>query len=497
MKLDSNKFDIICNTVDNGIILINKNLEVLFWNKWLEIRTGVAASDIKNQNLIDFYPNIDHKKLKRKITTALKLNSSTFYTPQMSEFLINIELGKVADKVFNNMQQSITITPLDSESELVIIYIYDVTILSEINFKLKEVKEKVEEKNEELKLLFDTTMEAIILFKDDKVADCNKIAIDLFKYSSKNDLVGKHFEELIYNKKILEEINEKPIETTIIREDKSSFKALINIKDTPLNSQIFKILTIIDISEIKRKENLLAEQSKLAAMGEMIGNIAHQWRQPLNIISIAATNAKLKKEMNLLTDDILLDALKLISDTTEHLSNTIDVFTDFLKEDKEKSLFNLSQNIKNNISLIETILNENKIKIELDLDDEIYIYNFSNEFSQALINILHNAKDALNSTKSIDELRLIKISTKQLLNNIEISISDNAGGINKDIIDKIFEPYFTTKHKFQGTGLGLYMTRKIIKSSMKGEIIASNERFTYNQRNYEGAHFKILLPNNS
>lgn len=497
MKLDSNKFDVICNTVDNGIILINKNLEVLFWNKWLEIRTGISALDIKNKNIVDFYPNVDEKKLKRKITTALKLNSSTFYTPQISKFLIDIELGKVADSVFDNMQQSITITPLDIENELVIIYIYDITILSEINFKLKEVKDKVEEKNEELELLFDTTMEAIILFKDNKVVDCNKIAIDLFKHSSKNNLIGKHFEELIFNKKILDEINEKPIETTIFRENKSSFKALINIKDTILNNQTFKILTIIDISEIKRKETLLAEQSKLAAMGEMIGNIAHQWRQPLNIISIAATNAKLKKEMNLLTDEILLDSLKLISNTTEHLSNTIDVFTDFLKEDKEKSLFNLSQNIKNNISLIQTILNENKIKIELDLDDDIYIYNFSNEFSQALINILHNAKDALNSTKDIDELRLIKISTRQSINNIEISIIDNAGGIDKEISDKIFEPYFTTKHKFQGTGLGLYMTRKIIKSSMKGEIIAFNEKFTYNDKNYEGAHFRILLPNNS
>ena len=186
MKLDSNKFDVICNTVDNGIILINKNLEVLFWNKWLEIRTGISALDIKNKNLVDFYPNVDEKKLKRKITTALKLNSSTFYTPQISKFLINIELGKIADNVFDNMQQSITITPLDIENELVIIYIYDITILSEINFKLKEVKDKVEEKNEELELLFDTTMEAIILFKDNKVVDCNKIAIDLFKYSSFN-----------------------------------------------------------------------------------------------------------------------------------------------------------------------------------------------------------------------------------------------------------------------------------------------------------------------
>ena len=125
MKLDNSKFDIICNTVDNGIILINKNLEVQFWNKWLEIRTGINSSDIVGNNLLNFYPNIDEKKLVRKITTALKLNSSTFYTPQISKFLVDIELGKVADKVFDNMQQSITITHLDLENELVIIYVYD------------------------------------------------------------------------------------------------------------------------------------------------------------------------------------------------------------------------------------------------------------------------------------------------------------------------------------------------------------------------------------
>ena len=378
MNLNTNKFDLICNTVDNGIILINKNLEVKFWNRWLEIRTGINFKDIENKNLRDFYPEIDDKKLIRKITTALKLNSSTFYTPQMSKFLLNIELSKVADTVFNEMQQSVTITPYDIENELVIIYIYDTTILSEINYKLQEIKEEVEEKNEELKLLFDVTMEAIIVFKDDKIFDCNQITLDLFKIKSKNQLLKKDIYDLNLNKKLLDKTQKKPIETTIIREDKSSFSALINIKNTTIKSQFFRILTIIDISDIKRKEALLAEQTKLAAMGEMIGNIAHQWRQPLNIISVISSGTRLKKEMDLLTDDMLVDALKTISETTEHLSNTIDVFKDFLKENKEKSLFNLSQNIMNNISLIDTILNENEIEIDLDLDDSIYIYNFAN-----------------------------------------------------------------------------------------------------------------------
>ena len=497
MNLNTNKFDLICNTVDNGIILIDKNLEVKFWNRWLEIRTGINFKDIENKNLKDFYPEIDDKKLIRKITTALKLNSSTFYTPQMSKFLLNIELSKVADTVFNEMQQSVTITPYDIENELVIIYIYDTTILSEINYKLQETKEEVEEKNEELKLLFDVTMEAIIVFKDDKIFDCNQITLDLFKIKSKNQLLKKDIYDLNLNKKLLDKTQKKPIETTIIREDKSSFSALINIKNTTIKSQLFRILTIIDISDIKRKEALLAEQTKLAAMGEMIGNIAHQWRQPLNIISVISSGTRLKKEMDLLTDDMLVDALKTISETTEHLSNTIDVFKDFLKENKEKSLFNLSQNIMNNISLIDTILNENEIEIDLDLDDSIYIYNFANEFSQAFINILHNASDAIAFKLKKGSLKIIKITTKQLDGHAIIEIADNAGGINSEIINKIFEPYFTTKHKFQGTGLGLYMTHKIIQESMKGKINVSNNTFTYKTQECFGALFKITLKNNT
>nr|MBP7227115.1 PAS domain-containing sensor histidine kinase [Aliarcobacter sp.] len=479
--------------LDNGIILINKNLEVKFWNRWLEIRTGISSSNIVDNKLTDFYSNIDEKKLVRKIGTALKLNSSTFYTPQISKFLLDIELGKITDRVFDNMQQSITITPFDIEEELVIIYIYDITMISEINYQLNEVKEEVQEKNEKLKLLLDATMEAIILFKDDLIIDCNQIAVELFNYSSKEELLNKDLKKLIFNKKILEKIHDKPIEANILREDKTSFKALINIKDTNHNSQIFKILTIVDVSEIRRKENLLAEQTKLAAMGEMMGNIAHQWRQPLNIISITASGTKIKKELDLLTDEFLLDSLKQISDTTAHLSDTIDVFKDFFKDNKEKSLFNLSQNISNTLSLLESILKENRILVNLNLDNDIYIYNFANEFSQAIINILHNANDAIKNKLDADDIRIINISTRQEKNKAIIEITDNAGGIAKDVIKKIFEPYFTTKHKYQGTGLGLYMTHKIIKMSMKGSISVSNKKVIFEDKTYKGANFRISL----
>ena len=491
---EKNKFDIICNTVDNGIIVLDKDLRVLFWNRWLETRTGLEASNIINKNILDFYSNIDEKKLKRKITTALKLNSPTFYTPQTDNFLINIEINNISDRVFNQMQQSITITPLDLEESLVILYIYDITFLSETNYKLEMAKKNLSEKNEELRLILDTTMEAIIIFKDNSVVDCNKIAIELFNKQMKYELINKSFDDLINNKNS-DIFNEKePFETNLTREDGSEFNAIINIKDTSLNNQIFKIVTIVDIEDLKRKENLMAEQTKLAAMGEMLGNIAHQWRQPLNIISMSSSNLKLKNDMGELNSSTLRESLSLILKTINHLSDTIETFNDFLKTDKEKSIFNVNDNIKNSISLVDNFFKNFNIDIVLELDDDVFLNNLANEFSQAFINILNNAKDAIVLNLKDNESGLIKIKTKKIDNFIEILVLDNALGVDKDILNKIFEPYFTTKHKYQGTGLGLYMTRKIINSSMGGEISVQNKKFTHNKKEYKGAEFKIKIP---
>ena len=491
---EKNKFDIICNTVDNGIIVLDKDLRVLFWNRWLETRTGLEASNIINKNILDFYSNIDEKKLKRKITTALKLNSPTFYTPQTDNFLINIEINNISDRVFNQMQQSITITPLDLEESLVILYIYDITFLSETNYKLEMAKKNLSEKNEELRLILDTTMEAIIIFKDNSVVDCNKIAIELFNKQMKYELINKSFDDLINNKNS-DIFNEKePFETNLTREDGSEFSAIINIKNTSLNNQIFQIVTIANIEDLKRKENLMAEQSKLAAMGEMLGNIAHQWRQPLNIISMSSSNLKLKNDMGELNSSTLRESLSLILKTINHLSDTIETFNDFLKTDKEKSIFNVNDNIKNSISLVDNFFKNFNIDIVLELDDDVFLNNLANEFSQAFINILNNAKDAIVLNLKDNESGLIKIKTKKIDNFIEILVLDNALGVDKDILNKIFEPYFTTKHKYQGTGLGLYMTRKIINSSMGGEITVQNKKFVYNQKKYEGAEFKIKIP---
>ena len=388
------------------------------------------------------------------------------------------------------MQQSITITPLDLEEGLVILYIYDITFLSEINYKLEIAKKSLSEKNEELRLILDTTMEAIIIFKDNSVVDCNKIAIELFNKQMKYELINKSFNDLIHNKN-RDILNEKePFETNLIREDGSEFNAIINIKDTSLNNQIFKIVTIVDIEDLKRKENLMAEQTKLAAMGEMLGNIAHQWRQPLSVITTVATGMKLQKEFENLDDKTFDEAIENITNSALYLSKTIDDFRSFFKSDKKETFFSIKETFEKVLKLTNSQFKNHEITIIKEIDD-FQIYGFENEFIQVLINILNNSKDALINKK---ENKLIFIKTfEDDENNFVIKIKDNGGGIENKILDKVCEPYFTTKHQSTGTGIGLYMAEEIIEKHMNGILEINNCKFSYENEEYVGAEVTILL----
>jgi signal transduction histidine kinase len=240
------------------------------------------------------------------------------------------------------------------------------------------------------------------------------------------------------------------------------------------------------------QQNLLSHQSKMAAMGEMIGNIAHQWRQPLSAISTTATGLRLQKELNILDEELLLKELDDINESVQYLSTTIDDFRNFFKVNKQKVNFDISSTIDKSITLVNAQLKNNNIKLIKDIED-VNISNFQNELIQVIINILNNSKDEL-LKKDKNFEKLIFIQTKISYENILITIKDNAGGIPHDIINRIFEPYFSTKHKSQGTGIGLYMSREIITKNMQGDIKAYNSIFKYNSCEYKGAVFEITLP---
>ncbi len=240
----------------------------------------------------------------------------------------------------------------------------------------------------------------------------------------------------------------------------------------------------VGISKQKEQEEMLIQQSKLAAMGEMIGNIAHQWRQPLNALGLVVQNMKFAYEMDELDDEFMDRSIKKVNLLTNNMSKTIDDFRNFFKPNKEKTYFSLDNVINNAISLVESAFTNSNIKINYEKGKKEEVFGFPNEFSQTILNILSNAKDAL-LEKRIENAQ-VNIDIKDDEDFAYVCISDNAGGIPEDIIEKIFNPYFSTKEEGKGTGVGLYMSKIIIEKNMNGKLSVENIQ--------EGAKFTVKIP---
>lgn len=246
------------------------------------------------------------------------------------------------------------------------------------------------------------------------------------------------------------------------------------------------------IQENKKQYELLAQKTKLVAMGEMLENIAHQWRQPLSVITTASSGIKLHKEMDILSDEFLDKSIDTINSSAHHLSATIEDFRDFFKPDKQQNLFNIDVPLNKTFSLLSSQLKIKNISIIQNIE-KITIKGFERELLQVFLNIINNAQDAL---EIINDKRYIFIKTYKEGDTVIIKIKDNAGGIKEDIIKRVFEPYFTTKYKAQGTGIGLYMSQEIIVRHMKGSISIVNETYEYEEKTYTGACFIVCLPLN-
>jgi signal transduction histidine kinase/ABC-type nitrate/sulfonate/bicarbonate transport system substrate-binding protein len=245
-----------------------------------------------------------------------------------------------------------------------------------------------------------------------------------------------------------------------------------------------------EVEENLKKDRLLSQQQKMISMGQMIENIAHQWRQPLSLITTGISGIKLKKQINDLDNEFLDKTLDSILNTSKYLSNTIDDFRYFFKPQKEKNDFYLEKCCEKTVDLINPNFLNKDIQIIYKIEN-IKILGYETELIQVLINILNNSKDALTSIEN--ENKLIFIDVFKENDKAIIEIKDNAGGIDENIINKIFEPYFTTKHQSQGTGIGLFMCQEIIYKHMNGKISISNITFEYKSKTYKGALTRITL----
>ena len=347
-----------------------------------------------------------------------------------------------------------------------------------MQIEIDKREDNLENSLNSFKALFNSTMESVILHDNGICIDVNDVTLKLFRAKSKDELIGKRIIDYIAeeSKAILNANLGKdiaPYEIGIIRVDGSEMDALVQGKLLELNGKNVRVAAIIDITELKRKDNLLFQQSKMASMGEMIGNIAHQWRQPLSIISTCASGVKFEKEFAVLSDERLNESMDMIVTNAQYLSRTIDDFRNFFKSDKKIERFVVSEVIAKSLDLLHSSLKTHEIEvINKCVGNKYELEGYSNEFIQVLINIINNSKDAFISNNI--ENRHIEIEEIDEKNIYKLNIKDNAGGIPSNIKDKIFDPYFTTKHKSKGTGIGLYMSHQIIVDHMHGDLLVKN-----------------------
>jgi len=327
--------------------------------------------------------------------------------------------------------------------------------------------------------------------------------IIIYKYLNRNDAINnKYKDKLLLNSTILN----KNLESTKLELQNKNMKLieqskLLTITYRELEKSEYELeeinknlekKVIQEIRKNKSTQEQLFKSEKMAAMGEMIGNIAHQWRQPLSVISTASTGMLMQKEYGILEDEIFEKSCTAINSNAQYLSKTIDDFRNFIKGDRNKKIFNLKEDINSFMVLVEGTIKTHNLNMILDIDENIQINGYENELVQCFINIFNNAKDIL--IENNIENKLIFISTSKDNDKVKIKIKDNAGGISEDVLPKIFEPYFTTKHQNQGTGLGLHMTYKLVVEGMNGTVEAHNVNYLYDDTDYVGAEFVITLP---
>ncbi len=278
----------------------------------------------------------------------------------------------------------------------------------------------------------------------------------------------------------------------ILNRSNKNLQKIVDSKtqDLKLLNENLEIQIKKEVQKNLKIQEQLFQSEKMAAMGEMIGNISHQWRQPLSVISTAATGIKIRKEFGGIDEKEEFETLDSINEAAQFLSKTIDDFRNFLKPNKEVIEFNMKDTYKKSLSLISSKLKNKEIEIIETLED-VKIIGLENEFIQVVINLLNNSIDALELNNI--EKKYIFVHLYKMNNRTFLEIRDNANGIPDDIIHKVFEPYFTTKHKSQGTGIGLYMTQEIIVNHMNGNITVENCEFEYDGKKYIGAKFTICL----
>ncbi|BDB66620.1 hypothetical protein Hc94105_0819 [Helicobacter cinaedi] len=260
-----------------------------------------------------------------------------------------------------------------------------------------------------------------------------------------------------------------------------------------------------EVEQSRKKDLIMYQQARLASMGEMIQNIAHQWRQPLNSLMVLIQSFKSKAMQKKLDDEFVLTQTQYGMKIATEMSNTIENFRNFFRPENKTEPFTLSASIWDSVELLKAQLIESSIEVKVCIQEsekDLSIDGFQNSFTQVILILINNAIDALKLTMENKESKkdfspLIAISLDKVGYNVALCVKDNAGGIHLEDKSKVFEPYFTTKHKSVGTGVGLYMAKQIIERQFNGTINVANTHWSngdYGSDEYFGAEFSINIP---
>ncbi len=353
--------------------------------------------------------------------------------------------------------------------------------------------------------LFHVANDAIMICKGLVIIECNERAREMLK-AKPHGVIGNYLLDISAKYQAdgqdsyshLQQIvndatkgKQQFFQWTFLRNDGSEFPAEVSLKELSLNNERLTLMSIRDISKRTTAEQQLRQAQKMAAMGEMLGAIAHQWRQPLNILSTYISSLKSAYYNQMISREFVEKLVSNADTQIQFMSKTIDDFRQFFKPSKTKERFSLIKSVENAVKLVEPSYRQANIRIDLSVpesEERPAVFGYQSEFSHVIVNILANARDAIEEAIGRDQTnpREVFISLSETLDRFSITICDSGNGMPEYIIEQIFTPYFTTKGIASGTGLGLYMAKVIVENEMNGTITAHNGS--------KGACFTITLP---
>lgn len=479
LQISNDKYEKAFNSTPNIIIISNLQTGQFYEiNKTCEHILGYSREELIGKTTFDINLWADFNDRTEYIEN-LKKNGSV----DNAIYSFNKKNG---DKIIANVYANIV--TIDDEK-------YILAVADDITQEHK-TKELLQQKKRELETIFNEAPNPIMLHNEEgKVLMINKIW---------EKLTGYNFDEIDTIEKWTK--NAYGEKMSVVQEDINALYGLSSAVDEgeyPIHTKNGDIITwqfssapigiidgkrsvissAMDITELKRKDEMLIAQSRLAAMGEMIGMIAHQWRQPLTVISMSANNMIL----DIALDDLDAPHIKAYSNEillqTQHLSKTIDDFRNFFKSDKSLLKIKVQKILDDTYAIVKDSLLNHNITLQTSYASESEVDVYPRELMQVFVNLINNAKDALILKKCEDAQIHVKVFEDE--EYVITEICDNGGGINEAILPKIFDPYFTTKDEKTGTGLGLYMSKMIINEHLHGTIEAFNK--------HTGACFRVKL----